>query len=61
MFKYPKGAREPSLVLGKAFEPGNDEAHFCKPTDVAVASNGAFFVADGYLFVYLSKPMCPFI
>ncbi|KAF7632963.1 hypothetical protein Mgra_00007666, partial [Meloidogyne graminicola] len=26
----------------------SDEKHFCKPTDVAVASTGEFFVADGY-------------
>ena len=37
-----------SLVLGTAFVPGNDEKHFCKPTSVAVASNGVIFVADGY-------------
>lgn len=28
--------------------PGSDDKHFCKPTDVAVASTGEFFVADGY-------------
>jgi peptidylamidoglycolate lyase len=28
--------------------PGNDEKHFCKPTDVAVAKSGEIFVADGY-------------
>ncbi|XP_064609631.1 LOW QUALITY PROTEIN: peptidyl-alpha-hydroxyglycine alpha-amidating lyase 2-like [Liolophura sinensis] len=48
VFKYPKGASEASFVLGKEFEPGHDDTHFCKPTDVAVASNGVFFVADGY-------------
>lgn len=26
----------------------SDNKHFCKPTDVAVASTGEFFVADGY-------------
>ena len=25
-----------------------DDKHFCKPTDVAIASTGEFFVADGY-------------
>lgn len=39
---------KPSLILGEAFEPGNDERHFCKPTAVAVESNGDFFVSDGY-------------
>ncbi|KZC04171.1 Peptidyl-alpha-hydroxyglycine alpha-amidating lyase 1 [Dufourea novaeangliae] len=39
---------KPSLILGEAFEPGNDEQRFCKPTAVAVESNGDFFVSDGY-------------
>ncbi|OAD52889.1 Peptidyl-alpha-hydroxyglycine alpha-amidating lyase 1 [Eufriesea mexicana] len=39
---------KPSLILGEAFEPGNDGQHFCKPTAVAVESNGDFFVSDGY-------------
>jgi len=46
--KFRKGEDKPSLVLGEAFVPGNGDGHFCKPTDVAVASNGDFFVADGY-------------
>ncbi|VDK43931.1 unnamed protein product [Gongylonema pulchrum] len=36
------------LKLGERLKPGSDNKHFCKPTDVAVASNGHFFVADGY-------------
>lgn len=36
------------LTLGEAFEPGSDNEHFCKPTDIAVGSNGDFYVADGY-------------
>uniref|UniRef100_A0A914XQF4 peptidylamidoglycolate lyase n=1 Tax=Plectus sambesii TaxID=2011161 RepID=A0A914XQF4_9BILA len=48
VMKFRKGEDKPSLTLGEAFVPGNDDAHFCKPTDVAVASNGDFFVADGY-------------
>lgn len=39
---------KPSLILGEPFEPGNDERRFCKPTAVAVQSNGDFFVSDGY-------------
>jgi peptidylamidoglycolate lyase len=27
---------------------GGDSAHFDQPTDVAIASNGAFYVSDGY-------------
>ncbi|PAV80406.1 hypothetical protein WR25_23577 [Diploscapter pachys] len=36
------------MSLGEKLVPGADEKHFCKPTDVAVAKNGHFFVADGY-------------
>lgn len=39
---------KPILELGEKLVPGSDEKHFCKPTDVAVAKNGDFFVADGY-------------
>lgn len=39
---------KPSLTLGEAFQPGNDNTRFCKPTAVAVESNGDFFVSDGY-------------
>ncbi|CAL1535399.1 unnamed protein product [Lymnaea stagnalis] len=48
VFRFPKGATRPDLELGEKFVPGSDEKHFCKPTDVAVASNGDFFVSDGY-------------
>uniref|UniRef100_A0A915PKR8 peptidylamidoglycolate lyase n=1 Tax=Setaria digitata TaxID=48799 RepID=A0A915PKR8_9BILA len=36
------------LKLGEHLKPGSDKKHFCKPTDIAVAQNGQFFVADGY-------------
>ena len=39
---------KPSLILGEAFQPGNDNKRFCKPTAVAVETNGDFFVSDGY-------------
>ncbi|XP_011879380.1 PREDICTED: peptidyl-alpha-hydroxyglycine alpha-amidating lyase 1 [Vollenhovia emeryi] len=42
------GTLRPSKTLGEAFVPGNDNRRFCKPTDVAVHSNGDFFVSDGY-------------
>ena len=42
-------SEEPALILGVEFNNGNDENHFCKPTDVAVSSlNGDVFVSDGY-------------
>ncbi|KAK9908849.1 hypothetical protein WJX75_003782 [Coccomyxa subellipsoidea] len=36
------------LELGTPLEPGSDKAHFCKPTQVAVALDGSLFVGDGY-------------
>ena len=51
MFKFEEGKDKPLLTLGKAFEPAksnDDMDRFCKPTDVAVASNDDFFVSDGY-------------
>jgi len=36
------------MQLGEAKVPGNDSAHFNKPTDVAVTKNGSFYVSDGY-------------
>ncbi|XP_078051295.1 peptidyl-alpha-hydroxyglycine alpha-amidating lyase 1-like, partial [Augochlora pura] len=44
----PKVIPSPSLILGVAFTPGNDDKHFCKPTAIAVQNNGDFFVSDGY-------------
>ncbi len=36
------------LTLGKRNVAGQDSSHFNKPADVAFASNGDFYVADGY-------------
>ena len=43
-----KNRTVPELVLGTAFQPGNSQSKFCKPTSVAVLPEGDFFVADGY-------------
>lgn len=48
VFRFLAGETKPDLELGERFRPGNDNQHFCKPTDVAVMSDGQFFVADGY-------------
>ncbi|PAA83151.1 hypothetical protein BOX15_Mlig022186g3 [Macrostomum lignano] len=48
VIRLNKDTRKPDLVIGEKFVPGNDASHFCKPTKVAVASDGHFFVADGY-------------
>jgi peptidylamidoglycolate lyase len=36
------------MKLGESKIPGNDSAHFNRPTDVAVADDGSFYVSDGY-------------
>jgi len=36
------------LTLGTRGVPGNDSAHFNKPTDVAIAADGSIYVSDGY-------------
>ena len=36
------------LAIGNARTPGSGPAHLCKPTAVAVATDGSFFIADGY-------------
>ena len=36
------------LALGEPGVPGNDETHFNMPTDVAIATDGSFYVSDGY-------------
>jgi DNA-binding beta-propeller fold protein YncE len=36
------------MTLGQRGVSGEDDKHFNKPTDVAVADNGDFFVSDGY-------------
>ncbi|XP_067001360.1 peptidyl-alpha-hydroxyglycine alpha-amidating lyase 1 isoform X2 [Anabrus simplex] len=49
VFKFSGSAsHQPLLTLGAPFIPGNDERHFCKPTDVAISTSGDFFVSDGY-------------
>ncbi|ELT97260.1 hypothetical protein CAPTEDRAFT_170310 [Capitella teleta] len=51
VFKFKEGSSTPLLTLGKAFEPATsnkDTERFCQPADVAVASNGDIYVADGY-------------
>lgn len=36
------------MKLGKEKNPGNDSSHFNRPTDVVIASDGSFYVSDGY-------------
>ena len=36
------------LTIGEAKVKGDDNLHFNKPTDIAVADDGSFYVSDGY-------------
>jgi peptidylamidoglycolate lyase len=36
------------LTLGESKVPGRDTLHFDKPTDIAIAKDGSFYVSDGY-------------
>lgn len=36
------------LKIGEARVAGNDSLHFDKPTDIAIAKDGSFYVSDGY-------------
>lgn len=36
------------MTLGERGVAGNDSGHFNRPTQVAIASDGSFYVADGY-------------
>ncbi|XP_067632426.1 peptidyl-alpha-hydroxyglycine alpha-amidating lyase 2 [Eurosta solidaginis] len=47
-FKFKPFDTQPLLTIGKRFKPGSSVNHLCKPTSVAVATTGEFFVADGY-------------
>lgn len=47
VFKFDR-AGHLLLVLGEPGVPGTDETHFNMPTDVAVATDGSFYVSDGY-------------
>ncbi|CAD7015409.1 peptidyl-alpha-hydroxyglycine alpha-amidating lyase 2 [Ceratitis capitata] len=47
-FKFKPFETQPLLTVGKRFKPGSSINHLCKPTSVAVATTGEFFIADGY-------------
>lgn len=47
VFKFSRNGKL-LLQKGIAGKPGKDTAHFNRPTDVAVAQDGSFYVSDGY-------------
>src|SRR5439155_9710485 len=47
VFKFTHGGKL-LMTVGEAGKAGLDVKHFDKPTDVAVAPDGSFYVSDGY-------------
>lgn len=47
IFKFDQNGKL-LMQLGEPGIAGNDSSHFDKPTDVTIASNGDFYVSDGY-------------
>jgi DNA-binding beta-propeller fold protein YncE len=47
VFKFSHDGRL-LLTLGERGVAGHDNSHFNRPTDVAVGSDGSFYVSDGY-------------
>jgi peptidylamidoglycolate lyase len=47
VFKFSRDGKL-MLRLGERGVAGNDGSHFNRPTDVAVAPDGSFYVSDGY-------------
>ncbi|MBI3881108.1 MAG: hypothetical protein HY301_13735 [Verrucomicrobia bacterium] len=47
VFKFTRNGKL-LLTLGEAGKPGDDAGHFNKPTDVAIAGDGTFYISDGY-------------
>ena len=47
VFRFPARSHVADRMLGTRMQPGSDEHHFCKPTDVTVIASGDVFVADG--------------
>ena len=48
IFEFTNDGKQLLMMLGVRDEPGNDEKHFKRPTDIAWLPDGTFFVSDGY-------------
>lgn len=47
--ELPRASLKPDIVLGERYVPGNDSAHFCKPSEVRISPGGELvYIADGY-------------
>jgi peptidylamidoglycolate lyase len=54
VFKFDSAGRL-LMTLGERGVPGEDNAHFNMPTDVAIAPDGSFYVSDGYVNSRITK------
>jgi len=48
LFKFSNDGKKLLMTRGERDEPGADDKHFKRPTDVAWLPDGTFFVSDGY-------------
>ncbi|MBI2833753.1 MAG: hypothetical protein HYX76_04935 [Acidobacteria bacterium] len=48
VFKFTNDGKKLVMTLGVADQPGDDDKHFNRPTDIAWLPDGTFFVSDGY-------------
>ncbi len=48
IWKFSNDGKKLLMTLGERDEPGNDDKHFKRPTDIAWLPDGTFFVSDGY-------------
>ena len=48
IYKFTRDGKKLVMTVGTPMQPGNDETHFDRPTDVAWLPDGTFFVSDGY-------------
>jgi hypothetical protein len=49
IYKFTRDGKKLVMTLGTPMQPGNDETHFARPTDIAWLPDGTMFVSDGYV------------
>ena len=49
IYKFTRDGKTLVQTIGTPMQPGDDQTHFARPTDVAWLPDGTFFVSDGYV------------
>jgi peptidylamidoglycolate lyase len=49
IYKFTRDGKKLVMTVGTPMQPGNDQTHFARPTDIAWLPDGTFFVSDGYV------------